>query len=246
MHRHPSPFYLHEAQKTLLLHLAFLLLLASFSLAFSPSSSAQDDVSRILANVRKEFNKIEDYSASLHAVVNVPGVKAPPMDATVYFKQPDKVHVEAKGFAMLPRDVVAFQPSMFQEDLFDAVIQGIEKIDGITCTKVKLLAKSDTVRLQRIIMFIDTKKSLIMKMSFDPSQGGSGEVFFRYVLIAGKYFLPLTISLTMNTPALPQIKKFQNRAPKEQPKPSSARVDLTYSHYKVNTGIPDSIFKEKK
>ena len=38
-------------------------------------------------------------------------MSVPPMNATMYFKKPDKVHFDAKGFAILPREGLTLNPA---------------------------------------------------------------------------------------------------------------------------------------
>ena len=212
------------------------------------SAHAQGTItaSEALRNIQKEYGKVKDYSADLNVVVNIPGVKMPPMDAKIYFKKPDKLHLDAKGFAMLPRDIVGFNPGMFSEDAFDAVIQGEETIGSTRCLKLKLLAKSDTMRLQRAMLYVDQDRWIILRMTSDPLQGNSGEANFTYALIDNKYLLPSTVKLEMMVPASiagrgrPKMEKNSDAQKK------SASVLLTYSNHRVNKGIDDSMFLEKK
>ncbi len=224
----------------------FILPAILFALQAPISVKAQGSVEltagTVLKNMAAQFEKIRDYSAEITASVNVPNVKLPTMQAKVFFKKPDKLHVEADGFAMLPRDVVGFNPASLNEEHFDAVIQGSEKVGSIDCIKVKLLAKSDTMRLQRVMLFIDADLWLIRKMSTDPSRGESAEVLFEYMLVDGRYHMPSKITLEMQTP----------RRLREQGKKSEdgngmkAAATVTYRNYKVNKGLFDDLFKEKK
>jgi outer membrane lipoprotein-sorting protein len=221
-----------------------LLLLAAGTVAAQPAPTAGE----VLRRVRAEFEKVRDYTADIAATVDVPGIKAPPMKAKLYFKKPDKVHLESTSFAMLPRDAVAYNPSAFSEDMFDAVLQGEEMVGGVKCLKVKLLAKSDTIRLQRVTLFVDPARWLVLKMTTDPSQGGSADILLTYAFIDNAHFLPATIVLTMANPSAPRRQGMkQQAAPTAPASPSDAEkrkatVRLVYSNHRVNKGIPDSIF----
>ncbi|MBL0173725.1 MAG: hypothetical protein IPP94_00380 [Ignavibacteria bacterium] len=201
---------------------------------------------QVLKRVQGEFEKVRDYSADISTVVDVPGIKTPPMTAKIFFKKPDKVHIESSGFAMLPRDAVTYNPMAFNEDLFDAVLQGEETVNGVKCLKVKLLAKSDTVRLQRAMLCVDPARWLVLKMTTDPAQGGSADVIFTYAYIDNAYFLPSKISLQMINPTGFRESKghgMKMDAPVAGDK-RKASVSLVYSNHRVNKGIPDSIFKK--
>ncbi len=202
----------------------------------------------VLENVRREFDRVKDYSADLQAVVDMPGVKVPPMAAKIWFKQPDRVHFEAKGFAMLPRDAMSMNPRMFSEDLYDAVVQGEETVDGARCLKVKLLAKSDTLRLQRAMLFVDPTRWLIVRMNTDPNQGGSAEITITYSFLENKYFLPSKVVLRMQAMGGirigPKAKNPGKDDTAEKKKP--ATIVMTYTNYRVNKGVSDEIFTRGK
>lgn len=222
--------------------MTFAILLTAPAPAQGPLTATQ-----VLSNVRKEYGRIDDYVADVHVVVDVPNMKAPPMDATIYFKKPDKVHIDASGFAMLPRDVVGFNPSIFSEELYDAVLQGEETVGGARCLKLKLLAKSDTLRIQRAMLHVDAQRWIILRMSTDPLQGNSAEVSFTYALIDGKYHLPATVTLQMMVPSnfgfRGGARKFDSGKDTER---KSARVMLTYKNHKVNKGINDAVFTRER
>jgi hypothetical protein len=237
MHRSPRA---HSLQV-----LCILFLIASAGLSEARAQSRYT-ASEALRNLQNEYAKINDYVADLNVVVDVPGVKMPPMDAKIYFKKPDKVHLDATGFAMLPRDVVGFNPSVFTEEFFDAVVQGEEMVDGARCLKVKLLAKSDTMRLQRVMLLVDQDRWIIIRMTTDPLQGNSAEAFFTYAFIENKYFLPSSIKLKMalapNVGMHGGRNKFQDNKNTER---KNASVILTYKNHRVNKGIDDAMFSKK-
>ena len=215
-------------------------------LVLSSSLFAQEqDAWTLLRAVQKSYDRIQDYSATIKAEMNIPGMRAPSMEATLYYKKPDKVHVESKGFAMLPRSVVMFQPSMFTPEAFDAVVQGRQTIDGVQCSKVKLLARSDTIALQRAMLYIDPVKRRVLRMESDPAEAAEAVVHFTYTTVDG-IDLPATVRLEMDAP---MNMRRSGAKPKAQNENGAAAqkstVVLRYSNYRVNKGISDSVFREK-
>jgi len=220
------------------------LLLFLFLFCAPSTLPGQADVGLLLRNVRARFEKVHDYKADLRAELDIPGVRIPSMEATVYFKRPDKFRVVSERFAMLPRDAIAFDPTSLSEDLYDAIIQGTEKIDDKMCVKVKLLAKSDTIRLQRIVAYIDREKWLIRKLSTDPGQGHSINAVFSYTRVGKEMYLPSVITLDMKIPAGSMHRRTgKDKDGKGKEKQASARLE--YSNYSVNKGLSDDVFEEK-
>lgn len=198
----------------------------------------------VLRNLQQEFDNVNDYRADISATVLMPNLNVPPMKATVYYKKPDKVHIASSGFAMLPRDAVMFNPRMLGEDLYDAVVQGTELVDGAPCIKLKLLAKSDTLRLQRMMLYVDPTRWLILRMATDPAQGNSADARFTYLKVDGRWWLPSRIQLQMTLPAGSRPRSMPKEKLKETASTQST-VTIVYSNYRVNKGISDAVFHQK-
>ncbi|MFA6235593.1 MAG: hypothetical protein WC824_15600 [Bacteroidota bacterium] len=205
---------------------------------------AQQDAGAILDAVKAQYERVNDYKVQITAVIKMKGLSVPPMNASMYFKKPDKFQIESDGFAMLPRDAVGFHPAMFNKDQYDLMIQGSAQVQGISCTKVKLLARSDTIRLQRAMIYVDTKRALILRMDFDPGSGASATADFTYAFIDNKYFLPSRIDIEMASPMRWQ-RPGQKIKSDENTDDQKARITMNYSGYVVNKGIPDSVFNQK-
>ena len=224
----------------------FLALLILAGIMRAPCAPAQPspDTAALIAAVKAQYDRIQDYTVDIRAVVKMTGLSVPPMDAVMYFKKPDRVRLKSDGFAMLPRDAVGFHPGMFETEAYDMVVQGKEKVQGIECTKVKLLARSDTTRLQRAMLFIDTKRSVILRMEFDPGAGAKASASLTYARVDGKYWLPERIDVEMDSPR--QMRRpGQQVRPNDGAKPEKARIVMTYRNYVVNRGIDDAVFDAK-
>jgi hypothetical protein len=224
------------------------LVLVLFPLALF-TVQAQKNVSpgEALKNVKATFNKVKDYTAELSVSFKDLGMKIPPMKAKVYFKQPDKIHLESEGFAMLPRDIMTLNPNAFDETMWDLVIQGTEDVQGVQCIKLKMLAKSDTMRIQRATLFIDPAKWILRKLASDPAQGAAAEAVFTYQTIDGRYELPSEIRITMSGAMMRRGKKpMKDVKPAEDDHSPKGEVLVKYANYRVNKGISDSVFKEKQ
>lgn len=203
-------------------------------------AQSQTDAAALLDAARAQYDRVNDYKARIHAVIDMTGLSVPPMDAVMYFKKPDRIQIESDGFAMLPRDAVGFHPAMFAKDEYDLVLQGSETIGGVSCSKVKMLARSDTLRLQRAMVYIDAKRALILRMDFDPGAGASATADFTYTRVDGKYWLPSRIDVEMESPM--RGRRPGQRKKSDESTPEKARIRMTYTDYVVNRGIPDSVF----
>jgi hypothetical protein len=203
----------------------------------------ESDAWKLLKGMQSDYERINDYVVDIRATMKMPGLSVPEMHATMYFRKPDKVHVESERFAMLPRDAVMFHPSMFKPEEYDALSQGDAMIRGTACRKIKLLAKSDTVRLQRVQLYVDPVKREILRMETDPGEAASASADFTY-LRSGGHTMPATITIEMKSPTAMRrvgVKPKSDNGEKAEP----ANIALTYSNYRINKGIPDAVFSKK-
>ena len=224
---------------------AFLLPLIGILLLPARITLAQEqtDPAALIDRVQTQFDRIEDYRVDLRARVDMQGLSVPEMTATVFYKKPDRMHVESEGFAMLPRDAVAFRPTMFEKDQYDMVIQGSEKIRGYECVKVRLFARSDTIRLQRAMLYVDPVRNLILRADIDPGQGSSAQVDMTYTQVDDTFWLPARIEVTMDSPMRFRSPGLKPQSGDRKAHDDPARIIVRYGNYIVNRGIPDSVFE---
>lgn len=211
-----------------------------------PAEAQQQEFSAdfVLKKMKERFNEVKDYTAELTAEVHFEKMRLPKMEAVIYYKQPDKYHFEPKGgsFAMLPKDAVAFNPSTLATEMYDVVVQGRERVGNVDCVKVKMLAKSDSLRMQRLLLYVDPQFWVVKKLSTTPDKGASAEALFDHELVQNKYLMNSKITLTIDAPAF-NMRKFKEGAAMDQQR---GTVVVTYANYKVNTGLSDELFKKKK
>ena len=106
--------------------LVFVFILFS---ALHAQKNGSNDAAGILQKVKQQFDAVNDYTAMLRAKVNMERLKIPEMNVKIYFKQPNKVHVESKNFAMLPKEGFALNPSDLLSK-FDATLMTSEVREG--------------------------------------------------------------------------------------------------------------------
>lgn len=219
---------------------------AFFLYAQPVSSIAQTlTASQILANVQKQFEQVNDYTATLHATVNIEHLNIPDMTVKLYFKQPDKVHIESKNFAMLPKEGIALSPSLLIAR-FDATLVETEQTDKGKLYKLHLISKPEPGKLTiESYVWVDGATWTITRLESLPTENKRITIAFYDTLIDGKYFLPAKITALFGSPSdtteapFPES-KFSQRMPRR------GNVTILYSDYKVNTGLPDDLFEKRE
>jgi len=211
------------------------------------TTHAQSKADKLVQDVKQTYLRVHDYEVDLTVKVNITRLRIPDMKLHMYYKQPDKVHFEAErknSFAMLPRQGLVFNPVELFNSGYDAVIQGQDTVGSAACTKLVLLARSDTLRLQRIVLLIDPELNVVRRMRVTPYQGKKAEITFDYTLVDKRY--PLPSRAVFRFDASPEPRPETGGSDRRHFRtPTSGTVTIVYSKYKVNKGIPDSIFEKE-
>ncbi|HMN25746.1 MAG TPA: hypothetical protein PKE38_14675 [Ignavibacteriaceae bacterium] len=226
------------------------LIVILFQFGFSQSTNPDDILDAVVAN----FNKVSDYQVDVNIKVDVEFLKVPETKAKIYFKQPDKVHLEAEGFAMLPKNGMEFSPSSLINKEHTAIYERDIDLNGFKTSIVKVIPLGDQGDVILTTLWVDQKANLIRKVESTTKTNGTFTIDFTYsdklkyplpekIVFAfnvDKMKIPATISGDTSSP---------NTEKKNKHKPSDSRtkgmVVVNYSNYIVNKGIMDSIFEKK-
>jgi len=204
--------------------------------------------SEILARSEKNLEGVEDYIVDLQANLDMETIRMPRMEATLYFKKPDKIHFESASFAMLPREGFGTPVSMLIER-YDAVLKGEETVGEIRAYKLQLVAKDPATRLRALFVWVNKANYTIARTETVPYEGRSVKMEFRYALQEGRYWLPERLQVDLTVPQADSIAAGQALAVPGAPQLGGARrsprkgaVVVTYSNYRINTGLSDELF----
>jgi outer membrane lipoprotein-sorting protein len=202
----------------------------------------------ILARCEKNLEGVEDYVVDLKANLDMEGVRMPGMEATMYFKKPDKVHFESPNFAMLPREGFGTPISLLIAR-YDAALKGEETIGEVQTFKLQLVAKDPATRLQQLYVWVDKSNSTIARTETVPYQGRSVKLDFSHALQEGKYWLPVKLIVELKAPPRDAVDSLESMAVPGSPQLGTLRrarrsgtITLEYSNYRINTGLSDELF----
>jgi outer membrane lipoprotein-sorting protein len=229
-----------------------LIFAAVFSSATAKHLSKPSDADTILANVVEGFVNVRDFIATIEAEVKMEKVQVPNMHATMYFKKPDKTHFESSGFLFVPRDGITLNPDVLS-DRYDASLMETEMLEGRMHYKLQLAAKEKKTKLRQMYVWIESVHWTIEKIETIPYEGRTLSMVFTYGLVDDKYWLPSKIIFTLGSTAEKE-KSSDDLGSQQQDQfsqmqrtmPRSGSISIVYTDYKVNSGIDNSIFEEKK
>lgn len=199
----------------------------------------------MLRYVKANFDAVKDYTATLTAKVDMERLRIPEMKIKIYFKQPNKVHVESKNFAMLPREGLALNPSDLLSK-FDATLMGSEMRNGVKHYKLRLVSKPEKNRPPReSFIWVDGTRWVVTQLESTPMEGRTITVFFEYMAVDGRYTLPASMKASFDFSVssdtlTQQMYSGRNSVPRK------GSVEIYYSDYQVNTGLSDEIFEQRQ
>ena len=215
--------------------------------------SKAQEADAILAKVVAKINAVNDYSVDANIKADIPLIKILPVNATIYFKQKDKFKVVSKGIAILPKqgftDMNAF---LAKKGSYMVVESGTKTIGEIKTTQLTVIPTGDNSEFVLAKLWIDTKRNLILKSQITTRSSGTVVVDYSYADQA-EFGLPSQLTFTVD------VKKFKlpksvaadlhdtdNKKKKDAKDEKSGTIVIKLTNYKVNKGINDSVFKDKK
>ena len=204
----------------------------------------------VLGHLQSTFAEIMDYRVQLHAEIDMDQVRIPPMDVIVYFKQPDKFHLQSKGFSMLPRLGLFINPNQFTHKDFSVSLMGKETLKSIEAYKLELVPRKEDMKLRKFILWVDPGRWILLKVHTVSWQGQSAEIDFEYALFQKRYWLPASAIATINLKGFKGFSHFHGSRGSQKAGPPGSddkkgRIIIQFTHYEINVGLSDSIFEER-
>jgi hypothetical protein len=229
-------------------YVAGLVIAATFIVSFRPlqrETSTGLTGEDILWKVFSRLDAVEDYTVTVDIIADIERLNVPPMQATLYFKQPDKVHVDAKGFALLPRDGLAFNLRKLLDKYSVASVAG-DTSGGVLNYCLTLVGKSARTLLKDIELTVRADRWTVEKLT--TPQAGNREMTakFSYTSVEG-FWLPSTMVASFAVPPAEGDEETPYSTPegqRRQPRFHNGTITVKYSAYKVNTGLSDDMFRQ--
>ncbi|MGB5288743.1 MAG: hypothetical protein WBN42_09655 [Ignavibacteriaceae bacterium] len=217
-------------------------------LAFSQSK----DPDSILERVKTEFNIIEDYTVDVKIKVDIDFLKMPDREAKIYFKKPDKIHIESEGFAMLPKEGLNFSPLGLLNSNYSTYYVREDTLNKVVTSVIKVIPLEGGSDVILSTLWIDTKRDLILKVESSRKPQGTFVIDLDYLKTEKGIWLPssMIFSFSIDRSVLPRKFNFDTESDdkkvrEDSTKTRTGKVFLNYSNYKINTGLSDDIFEKK-
>lgn len=203
----------------------------------------------LVKKVKAKLDKVNDYVAEGRMKTDVAFIKAPAGKVKMYFKKPNKFKVKRDGgISILPKGGVSVNmSSVLTSDQFVAITSGDGNVGGTPVKIVKLLPTNENGDVVLTTLYIDEANLLIKKANTTTRENGTFEMEMAYGKYAS-YGLPDKVVFAFNTKDYKMPKgvtlEFETDKPdKNKLKNRKGRVEISYTSYVINKGVPDSEFK---
>lgn len=223
--------------------------LTSVMLLLGVTVQAQD-VKAILKQVKEKYDQVNDYTAEGKLKTNVLFIKAPVATVHIWYKKPDKLKIRnEKGVSFIPRGTVNINlNNVLGLNNYEAMAAGREKVDGTDCQVIRIFPLSDEENITRATLYVDDKELLVRRSVISTRENGTYELRMLYKHYSA-YGLPDKVELTFNTREYKLPKGISidydngtGKDNKDKEATKKGKVEIVYSRYTINKGVPDSVF----
>lgn len=225
-----------------------IFILGTFFFIFSVKAQTAGELIQL---VKSKQNKVNDYEASGKMKTNVWFIKAPVANVKIYYKKPGKLRIKNEnGISFIPKGSMNFNlenifTNNFNYDIIDA---GRESVTGLRI--IKLLPEDENSEVALSTLYIDEKNLLVKKAKTTTKENGTYELEMAYGKYAD-YGLADKVVFSFNTKdyKLPKGITFdyddgsKKEKTNDKLKNRKGKVEISYSRYTINRGIPDSVFQ---
>ncbi len=222
-------------------------------LLFLASGAFGQDAEKIIDKIVTKMATVKDYTVKAHIDADIPMIKIMPSNATIYFKQKDKVKIESKGITILPKQgFTELNTFLSDKSKYTAVFGDSLKIRDIDTRLINIIPNSSSGEIILAKIWVDQKNSVIIRSQVTTQTNGTVKTDFKYgsqlsyglpselkfEIDVKKFKMPKSVAADINKTSSDKKKKTKPR--------SKGTITITLSDYKVNTGLSDSVFKDKK
>jgi hypothetical protein len=224
----------------------YIIILSLFIFTAASGQSAEEAINKVKARLEK----VTDYQAVGKMKTNVIFIKAPIANIKVYYKKPDKLRINnEQGISFVPKGSVNINLNnvFLNTEGFDIIDMGKEAKSGFRV--IKLLPRDENSDVVLSTLHIDEVKGLVMRARTTTRDNGTYELQMSY----GKYAdfgLADKVILEFNTKEykLPKGVTFDyddgsKKQPADKLNNKKGKVEIVYTSYTINKGVPDSFFK---
>ena len=200
----------------------------------------------ILGRVEGLYADINDYTVTLDVVTDLERVNIPPMHVTMYFKKPNKIHFDAEGFAILPREGLGIAAGQISAR-YTVESVGREMLDSTNEYLLTLVPKEEKLKLRTVSLDVNPLRWTPDRIVSHLPDGRTMSVSITHEKFEGRW-LPSLMLVSFSSPAhdTSEAAPWEQVAPQmRRAAPRSGTVTVRYSDYRINSGLNNDVFRQE-
>ena len=239
-----------------------IIFLIFLNFVFTEANSLEDYV---ISKTNEKFNLIKDYEVDMSIRVKIPAFRMPKKRYKVYYKNPNKVKVKAKGFGILPKTGLFTSPNdnfdnltnikmtdyKDKENINDIIIKGDLIVDSL---KVDMPNEYTRLTFDPIVeVKIDTLNWVIKNVTTKLDTLKMFQIDNYYNVFDGGYYMPEKSTVKyfvkdkklfnwINKDAGSIIGNAEAAMMNKNNSIVEGTITVEYKKYKINRGLKDKIF----
>jgi len=210
---------------------------------------------QVFQAIIRPYQTLSDYTVKIQVKVMIPGLRMPDFAADLYFKKPDKHHIETKSFAPIPRNSGFFDPFQFDPEKNRITFIQTVNIDDMQAELYKVEPGESETRVRFYNVWVGGNPKRILQMENHSFKGTKALVKLTYKNVeqgAENWLMPKKAHIHLTFPEGMQrqdnssflIKDNPVSAGRSKPEEMQGEGDIyiSYSDWRINTGLDDSLF----
>ena len=208
-----------------------------FLLTWTLSFLQAQDPQQILNAAEQKYARVKKFTADVNIASDIPAMKILPAQATISYVAPNQLEVTSKSIIVLPKQGFReIQNIISQKNKYTAIYMGQEIINGRNSHLITLLPKSDAEDWIMAKIWIDAAESLIVQSQTTTKSSGTLKVIYLYNS-QKQWALPdqMWIEVDVQKFKIPKgVATDLHRNRETQNQGTVGKIQLTFTHYKVN------------
>lgn len=239
-----------------------MVLIAFFSIPVSAGerleAKQESSPQQVFQAIMRPYQSLSDYTVKIQVKVMMPGFRIPDFAADLYFKKPDKLHIETKSFAPIPRNSGFFDPFQFDPGKNRIIFIQTVNLDGTQAELYRVEPGESETRVRFYNVWVGGNPRRIMQVESHSFKGTIALVKLTYKNVeqgTENWLMPEKAHIHLAFPEEMQRPDNSSFLIKDNPVSAGRTkfeelqgegdIYISYSGWKINTGLDDSLFQKK-
>jgi len=224
----------------------------------NPESKWEPGPLQVFDAIIRPYRNLSDYNVKIQVKVMMPGFRIPDFEAVLYFKKPDKFHIETKSFAPIPRNSGFFDPFQFDPEKNRITFKQTVNLDDMQADLYRVEPGESETRVRFYNVWVGGNPWRILQVENHSFKGTKALVKLTYKNVekgSENWLMPEKAHVHLTFPEGMQSNDNSSFLIKDNPvsagriKPDEIQgegdIYISYGDWQINTGLDDSLFQKK-